>query len=847
MDLVKKNIWAQALASIPKHYYRQYFTIDVLTTGNFYIETGSNSGLGHNVYYSKNGGLTWTLMPVLTSIGGWEGVYYISCTAGEKVQFKSDINSNSDIIVIYIGEDLVGDLESGMPGYGVAQCNFNCYGNIMSMFYGDDFIDKPSFPPHCACVLTFAECINIKDASNLVLPAIYLNSLEIDQNGVYNHMFYNSSVTKPPQIIPAILDSCCYQRMFSGCKNLTGSITIPKPLGIRDELTSDQHMFYDSMFSDTSAAVSQTFKIEVLATMDPQIIQNGFIETYPSFWNFAKDSSSSIDVTIVLPWEKCLIGCSHPDYGDIDIHYMYDRFDNPFDQINENTKDSKNISSCTPVSDTYCSIMRAVSESIVYSNNGLTSLIDSFNYAIRDSINSSSTHIVEPLYYFAQKPLTIEPLELCTIKYMDYDDWSFMTDMEFSLDGTHWQSFKTPIQVPAGSKVSFKAIAGKIDRSGVFDISGKFNAFGNIMSLQSDTFSIAQGLTVENEFMGLFERTKIVDAENLVLPAITLTNYCYKHMFYECTELISPPAVLPVKNPRSVTGCYESMFELCKKMSYTPELLLTSLYDYDKISFPSYQSYIDTTTICKNMCKRMYYDCLNICTPQRIHVQHTLTDRAGTNNYDYMYALDTDAENKIPSISIYSHSTYPGNWSSLANSGGEFNYFASIRLGGSSSTKIVGYFNDGNVEDVPLDNIQDVVAGNPGAGNIYNDYFINLYDGQQEDQIEYYITVIDETQGTTANHPQYHYNIPNNGSRCTWAQMIKENSEVDGIGGYEWVIQLPFDNMIVGSDLNDDMPRMICINSKEEEQYPIPAKATDYVCGGNIYYICRVNRSDMNR
>ena len=43
-------------------------------------------------------------------------------------------------------------------------------------------------------------------------------------------------------------------------------------------------------------------------------------------------------------------------------------------------------------------------------------------------------------------------------------------------------------------------------------------------------------------------------------PTTTLANYCYAGMF-QYSSLQEPPAILPVKNPRNVKGCYSYMFD----------------------------------------------------------------------------------------------------------------------------------------------------------------------------------------------------------------------------------------------------------------------------------------------
>lgn len=85
---------------------------------------------------------------------------------------------------------------------------------------------------------------------------------------------------------------------------------------------------------------------------------------------------------------------------------------------------------------------------------------------------------------------------------------------------------------------------------------------GNIMSLiYGDNFV---GQTTFNggtyNFCSLFKKLKVVSAENLILPALTLREYCYRAMFSWCTYLEEAPQ-LPATT--LAKGGYWYMFEQC--------------------------------------------------------------------------------------------------------------------------------------------------------------------------------------------------------------------------------------------------------------------------------------------
>ena len=98
--------------------------------------------------------------------------------------------------------------------------------------------------------------------------------------------------------------------------------------------------------------------------------------------------------------------------------------------------------------------------------------------------------------------------------------------------------------------------------------SANFNASGNIMSLlygddYKDKVALPSGSSYT--FIKLFYNiTHLINAENLILPAIMLTEQCYRYMFDECSSLTTAPE-LPATT--LINGCYERMFERCSKLN----------------------------------------------------------------------------------------------------------------------------------------------------------------------------------------------------------------------------------------------------------------------------------------
>ena len=137
-----------------------------------------------------------------------------------------------------------------------------------------------------------------------------------------------------------------------------------------------------------------------------------------------------------------------------------------------------------------------------------------------------------------------------------------------------------------GEKMLIKGDNSSYAMSGTTE--GSYNYFtstkqfvleGNIMSLINSTnFENLNTLTSERTFYRLFYNcSKLVSAENLSLPAMTLTRDCYGSMFVSCTSLTTAPA-LPATT--LAERCYYGMFHNCSSLTTAPELPATTLANY---------------------------------------------------------------------------------------------------------------------------------------------------------------------------------------------------------------------------------------------------------------------------
>lgn len=165
------------------------------------------------------------------------------------------------------------------------------------------------------------------------------------------------------------------------------------------------------------------------------------------------------------------------------------------------------------------------------------------------------------------------------------------SEIYYSLDdGYSWTALARDAQSPtiqAGKKIMFKGsctpfyyyVVGSeaIIGIGNFSSTGRFDVEGNVMSLVCGS-----GFVGENDlggrdyaFYDLFANcTGLISAENLVLPAIRLSESCYEGMFRGCTSLTKAPQLPATTLAKS---CYAGMFYGCTSLSVAPQLPATNL------------------------------------------------------------------------------------------------------------------------------------------------------------------------------------------------------------------------------------------------------------------------------
>ena len=137
------------------------------------------------------------------------------------------------------------------------------------------------------------------------------------------------------------------------------------------------------------------------------------------------------------------------------------------------------------------------------------------------------------------------------------------------------------------------------------------------MSIGYTNFVNQNTITINGLFRNLFSGdTGVINAQNLVLPATTLSNDCYRGMFYSATSLLTAPAQLPATVMKD--SCYQAMFYRTQ-ITECPDLPATTLamscYMGMFSTTPITQAPIlSATTLARACYRQMFENCTGLTT-----------------------------------------------------------------------------------------------------------------------------------------------------------------------------------------------------------------------------------------
>ena len=201
----------------PTDYTNQYLTFVARESGTYKFS-------GNPIMYSLDNGSTWTELASDT--------HSPIVNAGQKIMWKAVLISGSTY------------------PYGIGTFTstslFDVEGNIMSLLYGDDFVNQNTLIGKNGVFKSlFYQNTYLVSAEKLILPATNLT----ESHGCYSQMFaYCSSLTSVPDLPATTLAQNCYNSMFEYCTSLVYAPYLPA--------TKMESSCYMNMFSYCSSLTS---------------------------------------------------------------------------------------------------------------------------------------------------------------------------------------------------------------------------------------------------------------------------------------------------------------------------------------------------------------------------------------------------------------------------------------------------------------------------------------------------------------------------------------------------------------------------------------------------------------
>ena len=220
-------------------YSQDYLTFEALESGTFTLTIPAEIDTTYmtSISYSTDNGSTWTTTQVDATA---QTITTPTIAQGGKVLWKGEGSA----------------LAKGYNNYSrfTSTGNFNASGNIMSLLYGDNFVNQTELASGSSYNFAYLFRGGLISAANLILPATTL------ANYCYSNMFYNcTSLTTAPELPATTLAGYCYYQMFYGCTSLTTAPTLPA--------TTLSESCYQHMFSGcTSLTTAPTLPATTLAS-----------------------------------------------------------------------------------------------------------------------------------------------------------------------------------------------------------------------------------------------------------------------------------------------------------------------------------------------------------------------------------------------------------------------------------------------------------------------------------------------------------------------------------------------------------------------------------------------------
>ena len=581
---------AQCSVSVSNHdYSEEYLSFTALEDATFTFTKATQ--------YSIDGGDTWVTLSGNTPTP--------TISAGDKIYWKASLSGNTS------------------AGTFSSTGEYNACGNPMSLLYNDDFVESTTMG-HNNFRELFKNNTKLISISDLSLPATTLATncymgmfsgctsltdtiTELPAttmaNECYRGMFDNcSGLTTISFTLPAMtMADGCYRAMFANCTNLTETIELPA--------TTLAIYCYYAMFNacekiETAPILSaETIPTNAYAYMFYKCSNLNYIKCFAidksasgclSNWVGLVASSGIFIKSSATTWPSGVNG----------IPNGWEVFDDGVTvssiTVNPSTlvikkDEAYSLVPTTEPNNAYNRVTWSSSNENVATvdANGVVSGISSGDAvitvtAVNGGLTAQCSVSVANERDYSLEYFTIESLENSNAIKMQRSKTPNNPELSYSLDsGSTWTTVQitgtvTFATINRGQTIIFKGTNTKLssawDTYNYFNASKQFKVYGNVMSLlNGDNFrensEFANNST--HNFAGLLRTTYIVDASNLILPALTCNQDSYNGMFRGATNLQHGPQMLATTV--SGSGCCSSMFEGCINLEEAIEINFTNL------------------------------------------------------------------------------------------------------------------------------------------------------------------------------------------------------------------------------------------------------------------------------
>ena len=506
---------------------------------------------------SRDGGNTWVDYTIGTAI---------TLNIGDEVSFRAKENrttEQNDLNYFYF--KMTGKIEA--------------WHNVMSLYRTNDFATYNTVLG-CSFYKMFNGCTSLTKA-----PALSATSLA---ETCYGYMFKGcTSLTKSPVLPATTLADSCYYYMFSGCTSLSEAPELPATAlvlqcyyGMFDGCTSLTKAPALPVTTLVNYCYSNMFKGCTSLVNAPRLPATTLaVYCYNNMFNGCTSLTEAPELPATTLATRCyqsmFNGCTSlvnaPALPATTLaDYCYQSMFNGCTSLNEvrcqmpSTISEEDIPTYTG-SGSYAWLSNVASTGTFYTNadanwpSGPSGIPEGWN-----RVNES-----DPTVDDITKPLTFRATQDgSTVKLSSTG--SPTGDFQTSRDGGYnWVDYTigTVLRLNTGDEVSFRAKSSRTTSQTMqnyfsFEMTGKIEAWHNVMSLYRATNFATHNIVVGYAFYSLFYGcTSLTKAP--ALPETTVGNGCYSYMFFRCQSLTKAPE-LPATTLHNY--CYLSMFSGCQSL-----------------------------------------------------------------------------------------------------------------------------------------------------------------------------------------------------------------------------------------------------------------------------------------